>query len=346
MGVIFISHKLDEVMRVSDRVAVLRGGKLVAQSAAADCTAKDLARWMMGVEAEGADAVDFVADEDPACAEPSPQASPACRRGSERGEAVCELQGVVARLSDREQLRGVDLRLSAGEITAIAGVSGNGQLALASLLCGTLRANSGSVKLLGLQAPKRAADWVALGVARVPEDRRGVGVVGDLSFWENAISEHLGNARVSRWGFVQARAARAQAAAIADAFDVRGSVRGADANLPVSRLSGGNMQKLILGRALMRPDGSAPKLVVAHQPTWGLDVGAVAYVQQRLREARDAGAAVLLISDDLDEILRLADRVAVMHAGHLTQALPTAEWTRESIGLAMAGASHEARQSA
>jgi ABC-type uncharacterized transport system ATPase subunit len=98
------------------------------------------------------------------------------------------------------------------------------------------------------------------------------------------------------------------------------------------------MQKLILGRALLAPDGSTPRLIVAHQPTWGLDVGAVAYVQQQLLAARDAGAAVLLISDDLDEVLALGDRIAVMHAGHLTAARPAPDWTREQIGLAMAGA--------
>ena len=98
------------------------------------------------------------------------------------------------------------------------------------------------------------------------------------------------------------------------------------------------MQKLILGRALLSPDGSTPRLIIAHQPTWGLDIGAVAYVQQQLIQARDAGAAVLLVSDDLDEVLALGDRVAVMHAGRLTAAQPADHWTRESIGLAMAGA--------
>jgi general nucleoside transport system ATP-binding protein len=118
------------------------------------------------------------------------------------------------------------------------------------------------------------------------------------------------------------------------AFDVRGAgPRGA-----TRALSGGNMQKLILGRALMAPDGRTPRLIVAHQPTWGLDVGAVDAVQQRLLAARDAGAAVLLISDDLDEVMALGDRIAVMHAGRLSEARPAADWSRERIGLAMAGA--------
>ena len=117
-------------------------------------------------------------------------------------------------------------------------------------------------------------------------------------------------------------------------------VRGGGPDVPARSLSGGNMQKLILGRALLSPDPGAqepPRLIVAHQPTWGLDIGAVTFVQQQLIAARDAGAAVLLISDDLDEVLQLGDRVAVMHSGHLTEALPAEDWTREAIGLAMAG---------
>jgi simple sugar transport system ATP-binding protein len=125
----------------------------------------------------------------------------------------------------------------------------------------------------------------------------------------------------------------------------RFDVRGGGPNTPARALSGGNMQKLVLGRALMHPGSVAdadnpaftPKLIVAHQPTWGLDIGAVAYVQAQLIAARDAGAAVLVISDDLDEVLTLGDRVAVMHAGHLSEARPATDWSRESIGLAMAG---------
>jgi simple sugar transport system ATP-binding protein len=130
-------------------------------------------------------------------------------------------------------------------------------------------------------------------------------------------------------------AARRHAARVIEAYDVRGG-----GPLALARsLSGGNMQKLILGRALLAPEGqvATPRLIVAHQPTWGLDIGAVAYVQQQLIAARDAGAAVLLISDDLDEVMTLGDRIAVMHHGRLTDARRADEWTREGIGLAMAG---------
>ncbi|MCB2042949.1 MAG: ABC transporter ATP-binding protein, partial [Rhodoferax sp.] len=184
---------------------------------------------------------------------------------------------------------------------------------------------------------------VALGVARIPEDRHAVGVVGDLPVWENVVSERLRSPVFSRGSWVRRARARAHADTVIDRFDVRG----AGALAPARALSGGNMQKLILGRALLHPDSHAsgpaitPRLIVAHQPSWGLDIGAVAFVQQQLIAARDAGAAVLLISDDLDEVMAMGDRIAVMHAGHLSAARPATDWSRETIGLAMAGAKAE-----
>ncbi|MBC7377101.1 MAG: ATP-binding cassette domain-containing protein, partial [Burkholderiaceae bacterium] len=231
-------------------------------------------------------------------------------------------------------LQDVSLELRAGEIVSVAGVSGNGQVALAELLCGTRRAVSGAVTFMG-QPMKASPAWlVGRGVARIPEDRHAVGVVGDLPVWENAVSERLRSPAFSRALWVRRAAARAYAQKVIEAFDVRG----AGPASPARALSGGNMQKLILGRALLAPDGRPPRLIVAHQPTWGLDIGAVAYVQSQLVAARDAGAAVLLISDDLDEVLTLGDRVAVMHAGRLTEPRPPEGWSREEVGLAMAGA--------
>jgi ABC-type uncharacterized transport system ATPase subunit len=174
-------------------------------------------------------------------------------------------------------------------------------------------------------------------VARIPEDRHAVGVVGDLPLWENAVLERYATPAFARLGFVRRGAARAHAQALVRRFDVRGTESGGLDTL-TRGLSGGNMQKLILGRALTPgPGEAAPRLIVANQPTWGLDVGAVAYVHQQLLDACAVGAAVLLISEDLDEIFALADRIAVMHQGHLTAARPRAQWTLASIGLAMAG---------
>ena len=346
LSIIFISHKLGEVLRVSDRIAVLRSGKLVAQASARETTQAQLALWMVG------HAID------------APSRHPA----GAIGEPVCVLSKVSAG-SGRERLHGVTLSLRAGEIIAIAGVSGNGQGTLAELLSGMRVPASGRIEFLGQTLPAEPGQLVALGVARIPEDRHQVGVIGDLPIWENAASERLHSPHFSRWGWVRRAAAQAYAQRVLAAFDVRGG----GAATAARSLSGGNMQKLILGRALTHPSviarseatrqsmsdskdmdrhaplamtntvhamtGTAPRLIVAHQPTWGLDIGAVAYVQAQLIAARDAGAAVLLISDDLDEVLTLGDRVAVIHGGQLTPALSTLEWTRESIGLAMAGSS-------
>ena len=324
LSIIFISHKLGEVLRVSHRIAVLRGGKRVAVADAAGTTQAQLAQWMVGR----------------AVAPPTRQP---CRHV---GAPVCSLASVVTAPGGRpaaarqDRLVSVSLTLHSGEIVAIAGVSGNGQVALADVLCGLKPVTSGTVQLMGRPMRPSPAWLVAQGVARIPEDRHGTGVVGDLPIWENAVSERLHSAAFSRWLWVRQRAARARAQQIIERFDVRGG--GPDTL--ARTLSGGNLQKLILGRALLSlkgPESSAsptvPTLIVAHQPTWGLDIGAVAYVQQQLIAARDAGAAVLVISDDLDEVLALGDRIAVMQGGRLTGARAADDWTREAIGLAMAG---------
>jgi general nucleoside transport system ATP-binding protein len=311
LSIIFISHKLGEVLRVSHRVAVLRGGKLVAQAAAAGTTQAQLAQWMVGH----------------AVAQSQRQAPKSV------GASVCTLVNAATAAVGGDRLVDVSLDLRSGEIVAIAGVSGNGQVALAELLSGTRALISGRATLLGAPLMANPGKLVQQGVARIPEDRHSVGVVGDLPLWENAVSERLRSADFSRAHWVRRGAAQRHAQQVLQSFDVRGG----GLHTATRALSGGNMQKLILGRALLAPDGKPPQLIVAHQPTWGLDIGAVTYVQQQLVAARDAGAAVLLISDDLDEVLTLGDRVAVMHGGHLTPARGAAEWTREAIGLAMAG---------
>ena len=312
LSIIFISHKLAEVLRVSDRVAVLRAGKLVAEARAAETTREQLAAWMVGHAVQES-----------------------VRRPTARvGAALCVLDRIGTDGAGRDRLDDVSLTLRAGEIVAIAGVSGNGQVALADVLCGTREIASGSLRLRDDALRANPVWLVHRGVARIPEDRSGVGVIGNLTVWENAVSERLRSPAFSRGGWVRRNAARRQAEHVVKTFDVRGGGPLA----PARALSGGNMQKLILGRALLPVEGDAPtSLNVAHQPTWGLDVGAVAFVHDRLIAARDAGAAVLVISDDLDEVLALGDRVAVMHAGHLTEAIDATRWTRAAIGLAMTG---------
>ena len=293
VALIFISHKLDEVLQIADRVAVLRAGRLVADLPAGQVDKATLAEAMVGRTV-----------------------MPAVRRAQVRGEPVCTLPGTP-------------LVLHAGEIVAIAGVAGNGQAALAERLCG-LGGSDAPVLVNGRALRLRPRDFIAAGVARIPEDRHAVGLVGDLALWENAVLERYATPRFARAGVIRRGAARAHAQAIVERFDVRGGAL----DRPVRALSGGNMQKLILGRALI--DGDAA-LIVADQPTWGLDVGAVAEVHQRLLDAAAGGAAVLLISEDLDEIFALADRISVIHAGRLTPARTAADWTLADIGLAMAG---------
>ncbi|HEY6135638.1 MAG TPA: ABC transporter ATP-binding protein [Rubrivivax sp.] len=314
LSVIFISHKLDEVLRVSDRIAVLRAGKLVALLPAAGASKQSLAEAMVGRSV-----------------------APALKHSRAPGLVVCELRGAtVLGTGARPLLGGVDLTLRAGEVLAIAGVSGNGQQVLAELLCGERGLYAGSLQVGGAALPPGPRSWVEAGVARIPEDRHTVGVVGDLALWENAVLEGYTSADFASNGVMKRRAARAYAQGIVERFDVRGTESAGLATVTRS-LSGGNMQKLILGRALMVKAGKTPLLIVANQPTWGLDIGAVAYVHQQLLDACAAGAALLLISEDLDEIFALADRIAVMHQGRLGAARPAAQWTLGEIGLAMSG---------
>jgi simple sugar transport system ATP-binding protein len=316
LSVIFISHKLDEVLRVSHRVAILRSGRLVAVLPTAGADKATLAEAMVGR---------IVA--------------PAQRRAHAKGDVVAVLRGATVRGSGaRPLLDGADLELRAGEVVAVAGVAGNGQQALAEVLCGQRALDAGALSVSGRVLPARPRAWVDAGVARIPEDRHAEGTVGDLALWENAVLERYASGAFARLGVLRRARARSHARSLVERFDVRGT-EGGGLETRARSLSGGNMQKLILGRALTGDpdDARPPLLIVANQPTWGLDVGAVAYVHQQLLDAAAAGSAVLLISEDLDEVFALADRIAVMHQGRLGAAQPAAGWTLAAIGLAMAG---------
>lgn len=313
LAVIFISHKLDEVMAVSRRVAVLRHGRLVAERATAETSAAELAELMVGRKVT------------------MPRASAA--DGGARPAPVLRLAQVSVRdpKGGVPLLDSIDLDIHEHEIVAVAGVAGNGQQALVSLLTGLRQPSEGAIRL-GAEsalAPATPAGWTAAGVGRVPEDRHHEGVIGDNTVWENAIAEDLHDPRFSRWGVVRASAARQHARDLAARFDVRA----ASIEARTRSLSGGNMQKLVLGRALSRQ----PRLIVADQPTWGLDIGAVAYVREQLLAARARGAGILLVSEDLEEIFALADRIAVLCAGRLVAVRPTSQWTPATVGLAMTG---------
>jgi simple sugar transport system ATP-binding protein len=234
----------------------------------------------------------------------------------------------------RSGIRDVSLTVRAGEIVGLAGVSGNGQAAIAALVSGLAAPAAGHLRIAGQAVAPSPAAMIAAGVGRIPEDRHREGIVGALSAAENLVIERLRTPEVSRWGFLRRGAIREAAARAVAAYDVRGP----GVRAPARLMSGGNIQKLILARVLE----AAPRLILANQPTRGLDVGASAEVGRRLFEARARGAGVLLISEDLDEILALADRVLVIHGGTVEEAGPAGAVDRRTIGLMMAGRSHAA----
>lgn len=306
LGVIFISHKLGEVLAVSHRIMVLRGGKVAGTLVTEKADRHAIADLMVGK----------------AVAELQ-------RLPGSRGKTLLEFDNVsFGKPGSRTALNAVSLALRAGEIVGLAGVSGNGQTSIAALISGLAVPDRGTMRLYG--NPVTRADprrLVAAGVARMPEDRQHDGVVGTMSVADNIAIEDVRS--LSRHGFIDRRAMRARAEAAIAAYDVRCPGPDAEARL----LSGGNVQKLILARVLERE----PKIILANQPTRGLDIGAQAEVHRRIIAARDRGAAVLVISEDLDELFALADRFLVIHAGTLVDAGPTDELDRRTIGLMMAG---------
>jgi simple sugar transport system ATP-binding protein len=312
LAVIFISHKLGEVLAVSNRIAVLRGGRKAGEMATAEADRRSIAEMMVG------------------------RAVPTSRRTPRpRGPDLLVLDGVSLRGDHRQTLDEASLAVGEGEIVGIAGVSGNGQAALAALVAGLARPSAGTMRLYGEAVvrpdPRRFA---RAGVARIPEDRHHDGVVGAMTVAENVALEEIRESRFQRGGFLRFGAIRARAVQAIRDYDVR--CQGPDA--PARLLSGGNIQKLILARVLDR----SPRLVLANQPTRGLDIGAQTEVHRRLLEARGRGAGVLLISEDLDELMMLSDRIAVMYAGRLSAALPADGLDRGTLGLMMAG-HHEER---
>ncbi|TPQ50321.1 sugar ABC transporter ATP-binding protein, partial [Prosthecomicrobium hirschii] len=308
LSVVFISHKLNEVVSASDRVAVLRGGRKVAERETAGADRATLAELMVG----------------------RPIAA-SRREPREPGRTVLKLDAVsVAGHDVRTRLASVSLDLREGEVVGVAGVSGNGQTALASLVCGLVAPSAGTMTLLDQALTEfDPGAFVAAGIGRIPEDRHSEGVVGSMSIAENVALETIGTERFQTGGFLKFGAMRQAAEEAIRGYEIK--CPGPDA--PIRLLSGGNMQKAILARAL---DG-APKLIIANQPTRGLDVGAVAEVHRRLLAARMRGAAVLLISEDLDELFELSDRIAVMFRSRLTAALPSAGLDLKTLGLMMAG---------
>jgi general nucleoside transport system ATP-binding protein len=312
--VIFISHKLHEVKAVADRVTVLRRGKSVATVPAADSTPRSLAALMVGHELD------------------------AGRRPTDRGtvgEPVLDLAGVCAD-GDRgvPAVNDVSLTIRGGEIVGVAGVAGNGQRELAETIVGMRPLTSGTVEVCGRRLsggdPREA---ISAGVAYVPEDRLGTGVAPGLSIASNIVLKSYRAAPVSTGPMLRFGRIRDLARGVIDRYDVRTS----GPNVPAWQLSGGNLQKVVLAREF----SGEPAVLVAASPTRGLDVAGIETVHSYLRDAASTGVGVLLISEDLDEILALADRVAVMYEGSVVGERDVETATVEELGLMMAGAGGE-----
>jgi general nucleoside transport system ATP-binding protein len=307
--VIFISHKLHEVKAVADRVTVLRGGRTVATVDGAEVTPRSLAALMVGREVE--------------IARRQRDAAPG-------DEVVLALDGVSADGDRVAALEDVSFDLRSGEILAVAGVAGNGQRELAEVIAGIRPRTAGTVAVGGRELPRgdpRAA--ITAGVAYIPEDRLGTGLAPSLSVARNVSLKRYREPPASRGPLLSLRHMAEHARSLIHAYDVKAP----GPHAPVRNLSGGNLQKLVLGREFH----GDPRVVVAAQPTRGLDVGAIETVHAYLREAAGNGVAVLLVSEDLDEILALADRIVVMYEGRIAGALDAATATVEEIGYLMAG---------
>lgn len=316
LSVIFISHKLHEVMAIADRCVVLRHGRVVGEVDTHDTDKGALAALMVGGELS------------------LPRAE-----AREPGAVLMRLDGVST--PDRGAtpgLKAVTLELRAGQIIGLAGVSGNGQASVAEIVGGLALPVSGAITLKGAQvAGWSPGEALAQGVARIPEDRHHQGSIADFDLTENAVLEGY-RTRFSKRGWMNWRAARAFAEEIIKSYDVR--CPGPETRIRL--LSGGNMQKLILGRAM----APGPEIILANQPVRGLDVGAIAYVQGLLIAARDRGAAVLLISEDLDEIMGLSDVIHVMSRGRLSPGFARGTMTAAELGLWMAGQNFEGADAA
>ena len=307
LSIIFISHKLNEVMSASDRVVVLRGGRVVAERATRETSKEELAELMVGRAVE------------------RPK-KPAARPGA----VLMDVKDLHLSGKGGASLNGVNLTLRAGETLGIIGVSGNGQTTLAGVVSGLYPPDRGELRVHGEPlATHDVAHAIAAGIGRIPEDRHAEGVIGDMTTWENVVLERLWAPEFSRRGIVRRGAAQSAAGRILEDYDVRGARVGGRVRL----LSGGNMQKLILGRVLE----ANPSILVAAQPSRGLDEGAIAGVHRRLIEARDRGAGVLLISEDLDEVIALSDRIRAIVNGRLSPAIPAERADARLLGLMMAG---------
>jgi simple sugar transport system ATP-binding protein len=314
-SVIFISHKLGEVLELCDDIVVLRDGEVTGRCAAAAATRDGLAHMMVG---RGVSA-------------------PVRRAERAPGDEALAVAGLGLRdTRGVDRLRDVTFALRAGEILAVAGVDGNGQGELVEVLAGLRVASYGRIELGGREITMSSVgSRLAAGLAYIPVDRAGTGLVPDMTIADNLALRDFGRAPLRRGPWLDRAGFRALAANRIEAFGIRAA--GPDAC--ARTLSGGNQQKVVLAREI----GRKPRVLVAFQPTWGLDPGATRFVIDQVLALRDAGGAVLYVSAELEEVLMLGDRIAVMYEGRLSTPVYRAEVDVTQIGLAMAGAASTAR---
>ncbi len=306
---IFISHKLDEVMSICQYATILRRGRVVGKVEVAKSNPNEIVKLMVGQDVE------------------------VIQRAPRRikGQAQLVLDNIDA-LDERglPSLAGVNLVVYAGEILGLAGVEGNGQHELIEVLVGNRKVENGSMKLSGKDittaSGRRRRE---LGIAYIPQDRNGQGISADMTIWENNIATTYYRPPISKYGVIKIKLARDVAKKLVADFDIRAH----DETTVVGTLSGGNVQKVILARELVQ----TPTILIAAQPSRGLDIRASRYVHKQLIRLREEGVAVFLISADLDELIALSDRIAVIYKGRIQRTMNSEEATREEIGLLMAG---------
>jgi simple sugar transport system ATP-binding protein len=306
---IFISHKLHEVIEISQRVTVLRDGRKIGTIMTSETTKADLGSWMVGRE------VTFRPEKPPAVP----------------GEVRLRLENVSA-LSERgtKALNGVALEVRSGEILGVAGVSGNGQRELAEVITGLRPMTEGKVILEGVDiSSESVGERTERMLSYIPEERMRDGMIRNFTVAENLILREHNKTPYAKSGFLDLKAISSHTDELVSEYNVKTPSQ----ETLVKSLSGGNIQKLVLARELSRQ----PRVIIAAQPTRGLDIGATEYVHKQLLLQRGDGAATLLISEDLDEILALSDRIAVIYEGEIMGTLDAAEATADKLGLLMAG---------
>ena len=309
--IIFITHKLIEVMSVADRVSVMRGGRMVGTKKVSETSIPDLARMMVGREV----------------------LLRVKKKEIQRGDVVLETRDLsVSDVNGLAAISHVSFDVHKGEIVAIAGVSGNGQTELVEAISGMLSLDGGEIlfrgKPVNLASVGERRD---MGMAHIPEDRMVVGLNLQTTLDENLIVSRYNHSEFSRYGFLLMKTISDFAEKVVRAF----SISAAQPGEGISMLSGGNLQKVVVGREL----SGDPSFIIANQPTRGLDVGSIEFVHKTLIEERDKGAGVLLVSVELDEVLALSDRILVLYRGKIQGELETATATEEQVGILMAGGS-------